>query len=117
MAAVRNGNFSLDEVLNQDILNNNCVERPVDYLQKVMKALGSFTREKICQNVAFFVDECAEQGAIPFNIGTPSLLRGAFIIPLGYKKFRTPFDAIFGSYPMDFFIPPLGYRFYPLGYH
>jgi hypothetical protein len=48
-------------VLNQDILNNNCVERPVDYLQKVMEALGSFTREKSCQNVAFFVDECAEQ--------------------------------------------------------
>ena len=51
-------NFSLDEVLNQDILNNDCVERPVDYLQKVIEALGSFTREKICQNVAFFVDEC-----------------------------------------------------------
>ena len=61
MAAVRNGNFSLDEVLNQNILYNNCVERPVDYLQKVMEALGSFTREKSCQNVAFFVDECAEQ--------------------------------------------------------
>ena len=61
MAAVRNGNFSLDEVLNQDILNNNGVERPVDYLQKVMEALGCFTREKISQNVAFFVDECAEQ--------------------------------------------------------
>jgi hypothetical protein len=55
MAAVRNGNCSLYEVLNQDILNNNCVERPVDYLQKVMEALGSFTREKSCQNVAFFV--------------------------------------------------------------
>jgi hypothetical protein len=41
MAAVRNGNFSLEEVLNQDILNNNCVERLVDYLQKVMEALGS----------------------------------------------------------------------------
>jgi hypothetical protein len=40
MAAVQNGNFSLDEVLNQDILNNNCVERPVDYLQKVMEALA-----------------------------------------------------------------------------
>ena len=61
MAAVRNGNCSLYEVLNQDILNNNCVERPVDYLQKLMVALGSFTREKSCQNVAFFVDECAEQ--------------------------------------------------------
>ena len=61
MAVVRNGNFSLDEALNQDILNNNCVERPVDYLQKVMKALGSFTLEKSCQNFAFFVDECAEQ--------------------------------------------------------
>jgi hypothetical protein len=61
MAAVRNGNFSLDEVLNQDIWNNNCVERPVDYVQKVMEALGSFTREKSCQNLAFFVDECAEQ--------------------------------------------------------
>ena len=61
MAAVRNGNSSLYEVLNQDILNNNCVERPVDYLQKVMEALGSFTREKSYQNVAFFVDECAEQ--------------------------------------------------------
>ena len=60
-AAVRNGNCSLYEVLNQDILNNNCVERPVDYLQKVMEALRSFTREKSCQNVAFFVDECAEQ--------------------------------------------------------
>ena len=46
MAANRNGNFSLDEVLNQDILNNNCVERP---------------GEKSCQNVACFVDECAEQ--------------------------------------------------------
>ena len=61
MAAVRNGNFSLDEVLNQDILNNNCFERPVDYLQKVMEVLGSFTREKSSQNVAFFVDECAKQ--------------------------------------------------------
>jgi hypothetical protein len=61
MAAVQNGNFSLDEVLNQDIFNNNCFERPVDYLQKVMEALGSFTREKSCQNVAFFVVECAEQ--------------------------------------------------------
>jgi hypothetical protein len=61
MAAVRNGNFSLDEVLNQDILNNNCVEWSVDYLQKVMEALGSFTWEKSCQNVTFFVDECAEQ--------------------------------------------------------
>jgi hypothetical protein len=40
MAAVRNGNFSLDEVLNQNILYNNCVERLVDYLQKVMEALG-----------------------------------------------------------------------------
>ena len=58
---VRNGNFSLDEVLNQYILNNNCVERLVDYLQKVMEALRSFTREKSCQNVACFVDECAEQ--------------------------------------------------------
>ena len=57
MATVRNGNFSLDEVLNQDILNNNCVERPVDYLQKVMEALGSFTRDKSCKNVAFFVDD------------------------------------------------------------
>jgi hypothetical protein len=46
-------NCSLYEVLNQDILNDNCVERPVDYLQKVMEALGSFTREKSCQNVAF----------------------------------------------------------------
>jgi hypothetical protein len=35
---------------------------------------------------------------------------------MGYKKFRTPLDAIFGSYPMDIFIPPLGYRFCPLGY-
>jgi hypothetical protein len=61
MAAVRNGNFSIDEVLNQDILKNNCVERPPDYLQKVKEALGSFTREKSCQNVAFFVDVCAEQ--------------------------------------------------------
>jgi hypothetical protein len=61
MAAVRNGNCSLYEVLNQHILNNNCVERSVDYLQKVMEALGNFTREKSCQNVAFFVDECAEQ--------------------------------------------------------
>ena len=41
-------------------------------------------------------------------------LRGPFIIPLGYKKFRTPLDAIFGSYPMDIFIHPLGYRFTPL---
>jgi hypothetical protein len=56
MAAIRNGNFSLDKVLSQDILNNNCVERPVDYLQKVKEALGSFTLEKSCQNVAFFMD-------------------------------------------------------------
>jgi hypothetical protein len=65
MAAVRNGNFNLDEVLNpyfkSYILNNNCVERPPNYLQKVKEALGSFTREKSCQNVAFFVDVCAEQ--------------------------------------------------------
>jgi hypothetical protein len=61
MAAVRNGNFSHDEVLNRDILNNNSIGRSVDYLQKVMEALGSFTREKSCQNIAFFVDECAEQ--------------------------------------------------------
>jgi hypothetical protein len=40
MAADRNGNFSLDEVLNQDILNDNCIERPVNYFQKVMEALG-----------------------------------------------------------------------------
>ena len=52
------------------------------------------------------------------SIGAPPpILRGPFIIPLGYKHFRTPLDAIFGSYPMDIFIPPLGYRFYPLGYH
>jgi hypothetical protein len=61
LAAVRNGNFILDEVLNQDILNKNCVEWPVDYLQKVMQALGSFTLEKSCQNVEFFVNECTEQ--------------------------------------------------------
>jgi hypothetical protein len=28
---------------------------------------------------------------------------------------KRPLDAIFGSYPMDIFIPPLGYRFCPLG--
>jgi hypothetical protein len=53
MAAVRNGNFSLDKVLNQDILNNNCVERPVDYLQKVMVALGSLLGRKAAKTSRF----------------------------------------------------------------
>jgi hypothetical protein len=35
-----------------------------------------------------------------FNIG--SLLRGPFIIPLGYKKFGTPLDAFCGSYPRGY---------------
>jgi hypothetical protein len=53
------------------------------------------------------------RGSHSIYIGTPPpLLRGLFIIPLGYKNFRTPLDAIFGSYPMDIFIPPLGYRFW-----
>jgi hypothetical protein len=48
-------------VLNQYILNNNCVEWQLDYLQKVKEVLGRFTREKSCQNIAFFMDECVEQ--------------------------------------------------------
>ena len=58
----------------------------------------------VIELIVFSNNEVNVQWAIPFNIGTPPNLRGPFIIPLGYKNFRTPLDAIFGSYPMDFLI-------------
>ena len=61
MAAVRNGNLSLEDVLNQDIFNTSSHERPPDCLGKVKEALADLAREKGCQNVEFFVDVCAEQ--------------------------------------------------------
>jgi hypothetical protein len=42
---------------------------------------------------------------LPFNTGTPSLLRGPFIILSGYKHFGT-LDAIFGRYPIGYLTNP-----------
>ena len=45
MAAVRNGNLSLEDVLNQDIFNTSSHERPPDCLGKVKEALADLARE------------------------------------------------------------------------
>ena len=62
MAAVRkdrNVNFTLEEVLNQDIVNNNAIERPANCLETVKEGLGALAEEKGFKNVAFFVEQSA----------------------------------------------------------
>ena len=61
MVAVRNGNLSLEDVLNQDIFNTKSHERPPDCLGKVKEALADLAQEKGFQNVKFFVNVCTEQ--------------------------------------------------------
>jgi hypothetical protein len=45
-------------VLNQDIINNNVIERPANCLETVKEGLGALAEEKDCKNVAFFVEQC-----------------------------------------------------------
>ena len=51
----------------------------------------------------------------PFHLiyAHPSLLRGLFTIPLGYKKFWTLLDAVLVSHPIGYLTNPLWISFFP----
>jgi hypothetical protein len=74
MAAVRNTHFSLEEVLQQDIFNNNPVQRLPDCLKKLKEALGDLALEKGVENITSFVDVCTRQVAEVLRADEGSLL-------------------------------------------